>query len=43
VVPANRKWYRNLLVARTIANTLEAMDPRYPDAQPGIAKLTVPD
>ncbi|TXN26708.1 polyphosphate kinase 2 family protein [Methylobacterium sp. WL19] len=43
VVPANRKWYRNLLVARTIANTLEAMDPRYPDAQPGIAELTVPD
>lgn len=43
VVPADRKWYRNLLVARTIANTLAAMDPRYPDAQPGVAELTVPD
>jgi polyphosphate kinase 2 (PPK2 family) len=30
VVPANKKWYRNLVVARTIADTLEAMDPRFP-------------
>ncbi len=43
VVPANRKWYRNLAVARTIADTLEAMDPHYPEAAEGIAKLTVPD
>ncbi len=27
VVPANKKWYRNLVVARTIADTLEAMAP----------------
>lgn len=32
VVPANHKWYRNLVVARTIADTLEAMNPRYPTA-----------
>ena len=43
VVPANRKWVRNLLVARTIADTLEAMDPRFPEAQPGMAGMTVPD
>lgn len=43
VVPANRKWFRNLVIARTIADTLEAMDPHYPDAQEGIAGLTVPD
>ena len=43
VVPANRKWYRNLLVARTIADTLEAMDPRFPRAQADISGLTVPD
>jgi PPK2 family polyphosphate:nucleotide phosphotransferase len=30
VVPANKKWYRNLVVARTIVKTLEAMDPRPP-------------
>jgi PPK2 family polyphosphate:nucleotide phosphotransferase len=43
VVPANRKWFRNLVVARTVADTLEAMDPRYPEAAKGIADLKVPD
>ena len=43
VVPANRKWYRNLAIARTLADTLEAMDPQYPEAAKGIAGLTVPD
>jgi PPK2 family polyphosphate:nucleotide phosphotransferase len=43
VVPANKKWYRNLVVARTIADTLEAMDPRYPPAEPGLDKVEIPD
>jgi PPK2 family polyphosphate:nucleotide phosphotransferase len=43
VVPANKKWYRNLVIARTIADTLEAMDPRYPAAEPGLDQLMVPD
>ncbi len=43
VVPANNKWYRNLVVARTIADTLEAMDPRYPEADPGLKGIKVPD
>jgi PPK2 family polyphosphate:nucleotide phosphotransferase len=43
VIPANKKWYRNLVVARTIADTLEAMDPRYPPAEPGLDKVVVPD
>ena len=43
VVPANKKWYRNLVVARTIADTLEAMDPRYPPAEEGLDKVTIPD
>jgi hypothetical protein len=42
-VPANRKWYRNLVIARTIADTLEAMDPRYPKADPGLKGIKVPD
>jgi hypothetical protein len=28
VIPANKKWYRNLVIARTIADTLEAMGNR---------------
>jgi PPK2 family polyphosphate:nucleotide phosphotransferase len=43
VIPANKKWYRNLVVARTIADTLEAMDPRYPAAEPGLDQMAVPD
>jgi hypothetical protein len=43
VVPANKKWYRNLVVARTIADTLEAMNPQYPEGEPGLDKISVPD
>jgi PPK2 family polyphosphate:nucleotide phosphotransferase len=43
VVPADHKWYRNLVVARTVAGTLEALDPRWPepdeDAQRFAAQL----
>jgi PPK2 family polyphosphate:nucleotide phosphotransferase len=30
VVPADRKWYRNLVVSSILIQTLEKMDPRYP-------------
>ena len=43
VVPADHKWFRNYVVARTVADTLEAMDPRFPEPAKGIADLTVPD
>ncbi|WP_438346346.1 polyphosphate kinase 2 family protein [Methylorubrum populi] len=43
VVPANRKWARNVMVARTIADTLEAMDPRFPEPRKGLEGITVPD
>ncbi len=41
IVPANRKWHRNLVVARTIVETLEEMDPRLPKAPPGLSKIRV--
>jgi PPK2 family polyphosphate:nucleotide phosphotransferase len=31
VVPADHKWLRNHVVARTVAGTLAAMDPRWPE------------
>ncbi|MCA1992180.1 MAG: polyphosphate kinase 2 family protein [Coleofasciculus sp. S288] len=43
VVPANKKWYRNLVVARTIADTLEAMNPQYPPAEEGLENIVIPD
>ena len=43
VVPANKKWYRNLVIARTIADTLEAMNPQYPTAETGLENVAIPD
>lgn len=43
VVPANRKWYRNLVIARTIADTLEAMNPQVPMAEAGLDRVVIPD
>src|SRR3954469_5618572 len=31
VVPSDHKWYRNLVVARIVCATLQAMDPQWPD------------
>ncbi len=31
VVPADHRWYRNYVIARVLAGTLQAMDPRYPE------------
>jgi PPK2 family polyphosphate:nucleotide phosphotransferase len=42
VIPSNKKWYRTLVVARTIADTLEALNPQYPAAEPGLEKVSVP-
>jgi PPK2 family polyphosphate:nucleotide phosphotransferase len=33
MVPADHKWYRNLVVARTVATVLEEMDPRWPEPE----------
>lgn len=42
VVPANNKWYRNLVIARTIVDTLEAMNPQYPGAETGLEDIVIP-
>lgn len=31
IIPANRKWYRNLVVATVIVETLEALEMQYPE------------
>lgn len=43
VVPANHKWYRNLVIARGIADTLEAMAPQFPAAEQGLEAIVVAD
>jgi PPK2 family polyphosphate:nucleotide phosphotransferase len=39
VVPANRKWFRNLAVAQIVADVLDDANPQYPPGEPGIEKL----
>ena len=41
VVPANHNWYRDLAVARALVKKLESMDLRYPEAEAGVAGVTV--
>jgi PPK2 family polyphosphate:nucleotide phosphotransferase len=41
LIPANRKWFRNLAVARIVTEALERLDPRYPAPEPGIDKVVV--
>ncbi len=43
IVPSNKKWYRNLVVARTLVDTLEAMNPQYPQPEANLDKIVIPD
>lgn len=43
VIPADRKWYRNLVVSQLLIDTLEGMDLRYPDPVEDITSYTIPD
>jgi PPK2 family polyphosphate:nucleotide phosphotransferase len=41
VIPANRKWFRNLAVAEILADTLDDLRPEYPPGEPGIEGIKV--
>lgn len=41
VVPANHKWYRNLVVADTIVRALEGLDLAYPDSAENLESVTI--
>lgn len=41
VVPANRKWYRNLVVSSILIETLEDMDPRFPEPEEGLDDVVI--
>lgn len=43
IIPANHKWYRNLVVSQIIAEALEGLDMRYPPPLPDADKLVIPD
>ncbi len=41
VIPADRKWYRNLAVCRILIDTLESLDMCYPEAEDGLDDIVV--
>jgi PPK2 family polyphosphate:nucleotide phosphotransferase len=41
VVPADRNWVRNLLVARIVVETLRDMNPQLPAPDPSLSDLTI--
>lgn len=41
VVPGDRKWVRNLVVARILRHHLRAIDPKFPPPEPGVEGLVV--
>ncbi len=43
IVPANRKWYRNLVIAETLVETLESLNMRYPEPEAGLDDIVIPD
>ncbi len=41
VIPANRKWYRNIMVARIAHETLKGLDPKYPEIKEDFSKIVI--
>lgn len=41
VVPADHKWYRDLVVSRVLRETLERMDLRFPAEEAGLDKIVI--
>jgi polyphosphate kinase 2 (PPK2 family) len=41
IVPANKKWYRNLAIAETIVQTLEDMELKYPEPVEGLENIVI--
>jgi len=41
IVPANHKWYRNVVVARIIVEALEGLDLRHPEPGPGLDQVVI--
>ncbi|MBL7064064.1 MAG: polyphosphate kinase 2 family protein [Anaerolineae bacterium] len=41
IVPANRKWYRNLVVATVLVEALEGLDMRYPQPEEGLEGVVI--
>lgn len=43
IIPSNRKWARNVAIASVIVDTLEAMNPQFPEPEAGLDSIVIPD
>jgi len=43
VIPANRKWYRNLAISQIIIETLKKLDMQYPPPLSNAGEIVIPD
>ena len=43
VIPADRKWYRDLAAAEILAETARAMDPQWPEPEEEVSGIVIPD
>ncbi len=43
VIPADKKWYRNLIISQILVETLEALDMHYPPGEPDLDQVVIPD
>lgn len=41
IVPANRKWYRNLVVATVLVEALEGLNMSYPQPKEGLDNVVI--
>lgn len=43
IIPSNTRWYRTLTITKIIVETLEDMNPQYPEPEEGLDKVVIPD
>jgi PPK2 family polyphosphate:nucleotide phosphotransferase len=41
IIPANRKWYRDYVVAKTVVKTMEAMKLKWPQPRTDLSKIKI--
>lgn len=41
VIPADQKWFRNLLISEVVVDALEGLDMKWPDAETGLEGLVI--
>ena len=43
VIPADRKWYRNVVISEILIQTLQGLDMSYPPAPENLASMVIPE